>query len=45
MRTPTGSVGTVWGVAAGEFYLLDVIRGRFEAPGLRHRIEALHRQY
>ena len=39
------SVGTVWGVAAGEFYLLDVIRGQFEAPGLRHRIEALHRQY
>ena len=39
------SVGTVWGVAAGEFYLLDVIRGRFETPDLRHRIEALHRQY
>lgn len=39
------SVGTVWGVAGGEFYLLEVIRGRFETPDLRHRIEALHRQY
>lgn len=37
------SVGTVWGVAAGEFYLLDVVRGRFETPDLRHRIEGLHR--
>ena len=39
------SVGTVWGVADGEFYLLHVERDRFETPDLRHRIEALHLQY
>jgi predicted phage terminase large subunit-like protein len=39
------SVGTVWGVANGEFYLLHLERARMEAPDLRHRIEALHRQY
>lgn len=39
------SVGTVWGVASGEFYLLDVVRTRLEAPELRHLIEALHQQY
>lgn len=36
------SVGTVWGVANGEFYLLDVERSRLEAPDLRRRIEAVH---
>ena len=39
------SVGTVWGVSAGVFYLLDVVRGRLETPDLRHRIERLHRDY
>lgn len=37
------SVGTVWGMAGGEIHLLDVIRERLEAPDLRHRIEAVHR--
>lgn len=36
------SVGSVWGVANGEFYLLDVERSRLEAPDLRRRIEAVH---
>jgi predicted phage terminase large subunit-like protein len=39
------SVGTVWGVSAGEFYLLDVERVRLEVPDLRRRIEALHSRY
>lgn len=39
------SVGTVWGVASGNFYLLEVCRERLEAPDLRHRIEAVHRAH
>lgn len=39
------SVGTVWGVSAGEFYLLDVERFRLEVPDLRRRIEALHARF
>lgn len=40
------SVGTVWGLKGADIYLLDVIRGRFEVPELRRRIEAttLHHQ-
>lgn len=38
------SVGTVWGIADGAIYLLDVVRDRLEAPDLRHRIEAVHRE-
>lgn len=37
------SVGTVWGVVGLEFYLLDLIRGRFETPELRRRIVDTHR--
>jgi predicted phage terminase large subunit-like protein len=33
------SVGTVWGRRGREFYLLDVIRGRYEAPDIRRKIE------
>jgi predicted phage terminase large subunit-like protein len=36
------SVGTVWGRKGREFYLLDVIRGRYEAPDLRRKIEQTH---
>jgi predicted phage terminase large subunit-like protein len=39
------SVGTVWGVSAGNFYLLHVERGRLETPELRHRIEEVHRDF
>lgn len=34
------SVGTVWGLKGADVYLLDVVRGRFEVPELRRRIEA-----
>jgi predicted phage terminase large subunit-like protein len=34
------SVGTVWGLKGSDIYLLDVVRGRFEVPDLRRRIEA-----
>lgn len=39
------SVGTVWAVHQAKFYLLDVLRGRMEAPDLRNRIEDTHRRY
>ena len=32
------SVGQLWGVSDGKFYLLDVVRDRLEAPALRHRM-------
>lgn len=35
------SVGTVWGAVGLDFYLLDVVRSRLEAPDLRRRIVAL----
>jgi len=36
------SVGTVWGQADGEIWLLDVIRERMEAPALTRLIESTH---
>jgi predicted phage terminase large subunit-like protein len=39
-ETSNYSVGTVWGLKSSDIYLLDVIRGRFEVPDLRRRIEA-----
>ena len=39
------SAGTVWGLRQQQFYLLDVLRGRYEAPDLRHLIEATHERY
>lgn len=39
-ETSDYSVGTVWGLKGSDIYLLDVIRGRFEVPDLRRRIEA-----
>jgi predicted phage terminase large subunit-like protein len=38
------SVGTVWGLADGEVHLLDVVRGRWEAPDLQNKIEEVHRR-
>ena len=35
------SVGTVWGRLGPDFYLLDVVRGRWETPELQRRIEEL----
>jgi predicted phage terminase large subunit-like protein len=35
------SVGTVWGAKALDFYLLDVVRGRFEVPELRRQVVRL----
>ena len=32
------SVATVWGAIGVDFHLLDVVRGRFEAPELRRRM-------
>jgi predicted phage terminase large subunit-like protein len=39
------SVGTVWGLKGSDIYLVDVVRGQFEVPDLRRRIEQVHRQY
>jgi predicted phage terminase large subunit-like protein len=39
------SVGTVWGAVGQQYYLLDVVRGRFESPELRRRIIDLSVQY
>jgi predicted phage terminase large subunit-like protein len=32
------SVGTVWGAKGLDFYLLDIVRGRFEVPELRREV-------
>lgn len=40
-ETSDYSVGTVWGSVGMDFYLLDVVRGRFETPDLRRRIMEL----
>jgi len=39
------SVGTIWGLADGLIYLLHVERAKLEVPDLRHRIEAIHREW
>lgn len=39
------SVGTVWGAIGLDYYLLDVVRGRWEAPDLRHAIVALSERW
>jgi predicted phage terminase large subunit-like protein len=44
-ETSDYSVGTVWGLKGSDIYLLDVIRGRFEVPDLRRRIEATADRY
>ena len=37
-ETSSYSVGQLWGKRGSNFYLLDTIRGRYEAPELRRRI-------
>lgn len=44
-ETADYSVGTVWGFRNHEFYLLDVIRGRFEFPDLRRQVIASAERY
>ncbi len=39
------SAGSVWGLRQQHFYLLEVVRGRYEAPELRQLIEATHERY
>ncbi len=39
------SVGTVWGAKGLDFYLLQVVRGRFEVPDLRQQILATALRY
>ena len=39
------SLGTVWGSVGMDFYLLDVVRGKFEAPDLRRRIIDVSRHW
>jgi predicted phage terminase large subunit-like protein len=45
METSDWSVGTVWGANGETFWLLDVVRGRWQVPDLRRRIVDLHREY
>ena len=44
-ETSDYSVGTVWGLADGDLYLLDVIRDKFEVPDLRKKITETHLRY
>lgn len=44
-ETSDWSVGTVWGALGLEFYLIDVLRARMEAPELRHAIIDLTEQH
>ena len=44
-ETSDWSVGTVWGAAGLDFYLLDVFRQRLESPELRRAIIDLHTRY
>ena len=39
------SVGTGWGAKGLDFYLLDLVRGRFEVPELRREVVRLSRQW
>ncbi|TBW35498.1 terminase [Siculibacillus lacustris] len=44
-ETSDWSVGTVWGAIGETYYLLDVVRGRWQVPDLRRQIVALHRDH
>ena len=44
-ETADWSVGSVWGAVGQQFYLLDVVRARLEAPDLGHRMVALAREH
>lgn len=39
------SVGTVWGNKGLDFYLLDLVRSRFEVPELRREVVRLARSW
>ncbi|HXA69595.1 MAG TPA: phage terminase large subunit [Stellaceae bacterium] len=39
------SVGTVWGARGLDFYLLDLVRDRFEVPDLRREVMRLAREW
>lgn len=40
-ETSDWSVGTVWGAVGLDYYLIDLVRGRFEVPELRREIVRL----
>lgn len=44
-ETSDWSVGTVWGAIGETYYLLDVVRGRWQVPDLRRRIVAVHKEH
>jgi predicted phage terminase large subunit-like protein len=44
-ETADHSVGTVWGAKGLDFYLLDLVRGRFEVPELRREVLRLGHQW
>ncbi|WP_376984673.1 phage terminase large subunit [Bosea sp. R86505] len=39
------SVGTVWGARGQHYYLLDVVRGRWESPELRRKMISVAAEY
>lgn len=39
------SVGTVWGAVGQSYYLIDLVRDRWEAPQLRHKMIALAQRH
>ena len=45
LETSDWSVGTVWGAVGLDYYLVNVVRGRFESPDLRRQILALSAKY
>ena len=44
-QTADYSVGTVWGAKGLDFYLLDIVRDRFEVPDLRREVMRLSRRW
>jgi predicted phage terminase large subunit-like protein len=44
-ETADYSVGTVWGAKGLDFYLLDIVRDRFEVPELRREVMRLAREW
>ncbi len=39
------SVGTVWGLAGDEYFLINLVRDQFEFPALRRQVLDFHRRY
>ncbi|KRE11268.1 hypothetical protein ASE63_20130 [Bosea sp. Root381] len=44
-ETSDWSVGTVWGARGQQYYLLDVVRGRWESPELRRKMIAVAEEH